>query len=638
MSSLEHRLQDEKTLETVRGIVKREFDLELLLKRREVDAIRRELDRGRQLLALLKDGILYGGEMTPVRATRARLRPLHMDGMTAHGGSTMNAVPGMIGAIEDIPGHARRRTARVRAAGGKSGRRTPGSAAETLYARRADGVYVVMTCPTCARTDFQNMQGFVNHVRLKHRGEIGSHDEAINVCGIPVDESEVPLDHASRMRQIDSLPERIKEITGRSAAREKLRRTKPKIKVFEEKVDLDSASGEENDNGSADVKESTPANIADPASVDMRVFASSTNAPLTPAATPTPPSVHPVSTENIVTTAAATITAAAPHTLHGAKQSTVDDVIAANRSGDDNEDTTRVAKQASAAASLAMHLNSAQPSTAPLPHMPQEGGSRFYVKRRVTVGNVSHFIPPEKRAPGWENHSHRWMVYIVGPTNFRHQVDTYIDYVRFYIHPSYRPNDVIDVRQPPFQLARRGWGEFTVRLQIFFCDRRNKPVNIHHRLRLDDTHSGQLVQGAEQTFDLDLDRKTHFRELPTPCETNLAEAEPLSATMDTELPPNLTMKAEISSTSKMDSVSNVAREQLDVACQANTESDIGASDRIPPLTEAPSTLRKTSDNQTTARWMDYFSMQHASIRLLVQPPLWNISTHGLWVANKQYDF
>jgi transcription initiation factor IIF auxiliary subunit len=60
----------------------------------------------------------------------------------------------------------------------------------------------------------------------------------------------------------------------------------------------------------------------------------------------------------------------------------------------------------------------------------------------------------------------------------------FIKRVRFFLHPDYRPNDVIDITQPPFHLTRYGWGEFPVRIRIFFVDPRNKPVDIVHSLKV----------------------------------------------------------------------------------------------------------------------------------------------------------
>jgi transcription initiation factor IIF auxiliary subunit len=43
--------------------------------------------------------------------------------------------------------------------------------------------------------------------------------------------------------------------------------------------------------------------------------------------------------------------------------------------------------------------------------------------------------------------------------------------VRFLIHQSYHPNNLIEVHRPPFHLTRRGWGEFPARFVSFGTER-----------------------------------------------------------------------------------------------------------------------------------------------------------------------
>ncbi|CAG8500769.1 17273_t:CDS:10, partial [Acaulospora colombiana] len=140
---------------------------------------------------------------------------------------------------------------------------------------------------------------------------------------------------------------------------------------------------------------------------------------------------------------------------------------------------------------------------------PIDHGSRFYVKRRIVVGNVSKWIAPEKRDPSLQKYTHKWMVYITGPP-YDLDISPFIQRVRFFLHPSYRPVDVVDVTEPPFQLIRYGWGEFPMRIQLVFVDKKNRPVDIIHVLKLDETHNGKQQLGNERAFDLELDRNTHF--------------------------------------------------------------------------------------------------------------------------------
>jgi len=51
--------------------------------------------------------------------------------------------------------------------------------------------------------------------------------------------------------------------------------------------------------------------------------------------------------------------------------------------------------------------------------------------------------------------THKWMVYVRGPRetpNISHIVKK----AWFFLHPSYRPNDLVEVTSQPFHLTRRG--------------------------------------------------------------------------------------------------------------------------------------------------------------------------------------
>lgn len=48
----------------------------------------------------------------------------------------------------------------------------------------------------------------------------------------------------------------------------------------------------------------------------------------------------------------------------------------------------------------------------------------------------------------------------------------------------------------PFHLSRRGWGEFPLRIQLYFHGKMNKPVDIIHNLVLDKTYTGRQTLGS----------------------------------------------------------------------------------------------------------------------------------------------
>jgi ADA HAT complex component 1 len=52
--------------------------------------------------------------------------------------------------------------------------------------KRSDGKVVKLVCKGCARDNFSNTQGFLNHCRIAHQAEYKSHDEAAMACGVEV--------------------------------------------------------------------------------------------------------------------------------------------------------------------------------------------------------------------------------------------------------------------------------------------------------------------------------------------------------------------------------------------------------------------------------------------------------------------
>ncbi|KAJ2160304.1 hypothetical protein GGF46_002350 [Coemansia sp. RSA 552] len=132
--------------------------------------------------------------------------------------------------------------------------------------------------------------------------------------------------------------------------------------------------------------------------------------------------------------------------------------------------------------------------------------SRFHIIRRAMLGNTSQYVDLQSRPPGKEKCTHRWTVYVRSPSAGSHPGE-YIRKVRVFLHPSYRPDDIVDLTPPVLELTRWGWGEFPVRLQVFFHDRRNRPMDLIHVLRLDDLCSGNEVLGSEMPIDFELDRR-----------------------------------------------------------------------------------------------------------------------------------
>uniref|UniRef100_UPI003AADC286 YEATS domain-containing protein 2 n=1 Tax=Centroberyx gerrardi TaxID=166262 RepID=UPI003AADC286 len=139
-------------------------------------------------------------------------------------------------------------------------------------------------------------------------------------------------------------------------------------------------------------------------------------------------------------------------------------------------------------------------------HTTGDEASRLYAKKTIVVGNVSKYIPPDKREEN-DQSTHKWMLYVRGSRR-EPSIDHFVKKVWFFLHPSYKPNDLVEVSEPPFHLTRRGWGEFPVRIQIHFKDARNKRIDIIHQLKLDRTYTGLQTLGAETVVDVELHRNS----------------------------------------------------------------------------------------------------------------------------------
>lgn len=80
-------------------------------------------------------------------------------------------------------------------------------------------------------------------------------------------------------------------------------------------------------------------------------------------------------------------------------------------------------------------------------HSTGDDASRLYVKKTIVVGNVSKYIPPDKREEN-DQSTHKWMVYVRGSRR-EPSIDHFVKKVWFFLHPSYKPNDLVEVRFVP---------------------------------------------------------------------------------------------------------------------------------------------------------------------------------------------
>jgi len=140
-----------------------------------------------------------------------------------------------------------------------------------------------------------------------------------------------------------------------------------------------------------------------------------------------------------------------------------------------------------------------EPTEKPMPENVTIVRGTYMVKHTFVIGNVSKWLAPHLRE---DYASHKWMMYVRDRDD--DGIAKIIKKVRYFLHESYKPHDIIDVTCPPFHLSKRGWGEFPVRVTIFFQNPQNKPVNVIHTLKLDQESIGEQVPGSETVIEVNL--------------------------------------------------------------------------------------------------------------------------------------
>ncbi|KAJ3079389.1 YEATS domain-containing protein 2, partial [Quaeritorhiza haematococci] len=649
---------DEETLKKIRNIIESQFDFEIFMKRQEIRVIRDEIEKGEDLLAKLHFLFINDGDMTSEVAL-SLFGPSTRES-TSITTSMTSGIAGMSALVH--PSGRPLRTAKPKV------QRSTFDPSLGLLARREDGVFVKLSCPGCQRSDFLNLQGFVNHCRIVHQIDVGGHSGAIRDCGTPVDEKTVPESHpvrlvstrASSSTSISALMQSGPEVLSSGDAGENATpNERPKIKVFEEDVDMDAgfsgvvddgsedwfqprhstsileANADDDDNNIAGEEDGDGMDIPDSEYNDdndegaeeecgnrmeegngddedesrhgLQDDADQQDASgksrlaeikaTSMSSMPSPPSPLQKTTTTMVgddvderpkdregnqekddvktgkasngreIEEVVTDTSLSPALVQSPKQMSMSKSKSSTHAGDKRRDEEKTlydnrsvtlnedvsdqpvdspvssANLKSGADSPAAISREATPqsevslladlrrtySPSPSPAPPQtntprsstpasqeddsepvvtiahassssssldslpnsvsaDRGSRFYIKRRIVVGNVSQYIPTTSRAPGMERYAFKWMVYLRG-TPTAPDVTPFIQKVRFFLHPDYKPYDVVDVPATEagaagFRMKRFGWGEFPVRLQLFFVDReRNKPVDVIHILK-----------------------------------------------------------------------------------------------------------------------------------------------------------
>ncbi|KAJ1986000.1 hypothetical protein H4R33_003618 [Dimargaris cristalligena] len=485
----------------IERIIRYQFDLEIHLKQREIIVIKEEIVRSKRSVQEYQRWKAQGlvPQSEPVTRQPSRITSPQPDDRASltSGRRTARSRAKRLNYDERDP----------RAISGTSkGGQSSSVAGDPLVVHLMDGSVVKIVCPTCQREQFSTLQGFLNHTRLRHSVEFASHEEAVRLCGVPLDQpAETVVGTTLQPNWLSSASAFAAPQTQRPSAnsatpglsalmrngalndnqRSQINsaleyiQQKPGIKVFDEDVDLDSDSNSPTDG--------------------------TTSAAMTPTASQSGPAVShralnkPSKTHRKV------------DSRTGAKHDTSQDNPPLGNFGNELDRPLPVPERQPPAPETPTGIS----LPVPFPKLMgrgrvQHNESRFYIPKRILVGDVSKFLPKKQRPPNGQHCLYRWMLYVTTPDG-EPPLSTFIERIQVLLHESYRPNDVVDIVGPKFQISRYGWGESLIKLRLFFVDaKRNKPVNVDHLLTLDKTQCGEQVPGKEQIVDLSLDRQTEF--------------------------------------------------------------------------------------------------------------------------------
>ncbi|KAG8699625.1 hypothetical protein FRC08_005183 [Ceratobasidium sp. 394] len=149
------------------------------------------------------------------------------------------------------------------------------------------------------------------------------------------------------------------------------------------------------------------------------------------------------------------------------------------------------------------HVQNGDPATKPsIEHT--QSSSRFHIKKRVIVSDWSQSLRRSQIQP--DGPTHRWIIRLTAPSYSDH-ITTFLSAVRVQcasIPPLFE--DTITCSTPPFVISRLSSAPFLARVTLVFADERTKDVTVTQWVDLDPMRSGRPILGAEQIFDVGLDR------------------------------------------------------------------------------------------------------------------------------------
>ncbi|KAF8643233.1 hypothetical protein AX16_009122 [Volvariella volvacea WC 439] len=380
--------------------------------------------------------------------------------------------------------------------------------------------YYLLRCPGCNRRTFTSLQGLLNHGRISHHLEWGTHDECVRACATVDTELdistgiEVGLGPAGLLPGLRSLFEMAVGSTQPPLPAQPLlpspspntQMIDPAVKVEAEEATLEYSEMQDEGNhltrtlglhkdmpalapflGKQPVKRGIRV-WDDGNDVDILGFANSSNEP-----GPGPAKRRwrmPFSRRN------------------DEEYQTI--TLGDQRSSSPTERDQKPPQQDQATSRPHDSLTNTTASDGPA------SGSRFHFSVRVILADRSLWIPPEQRLKGKEHHTHKWMISVTSPS-YSHNIATVLHKIS--AGPCSGPSghaETVSISEPPYAVMGTTDQPFLARVELLFNgterDKNGQTVVLEHWVDLDPLRSSNVVLGEEQVVDVELDRMTLMAE------------------------------------------------------------------------------------------------------------------------------
>ncbi|RPD62519.1 hypothetical protein L226DRAFT_330040 [Lentinus tigrinus ALCF2SS1-7] len=376
-----------------------------------------------------------------------------------------------------------------------------------------------LACSVCSRSDFSNLQGLLNHCRLRHQLEFGSHDECMQSCAVLVPEAERDFIVANGIELAGvSLPslKRLFEIAVGAGENVKLpeilKSPAPQVKM------------EASDSPLPVPSEAVPSQSPPPE-------------PTPPPATQSSSHVSRTLGYHVDTPALAPFLGRAPKQRQINVRADEDDPVDIQGSSGSSGLQARSMwrKPYNHRNAARKELDEVVPLSdlpATIDEKPDEGdgegeehaakgersrlqmlsGTRFHIAARVQVADYSLFIPPKRRPPDRPTHSHRWRLVVTSPS-YSLPISSVLSNLTVASATDPPPSTLIQsikVSEPPFVITSTTDRPFLARLTLTWAGSMNPPTEIEHWVELDPMRYSSAVLGEEQVFDVELDRSTEL--------------------------------------------------------------------------------------------------------------------------------